>query len=58
MSTLTDDYKQAFLDEQQKRIAAEQLLADKSQLLVVLNGELTKNVAELSLYQQMFVQAD
>ncbi|KPZ51618.1 sensor histidine kinase [Pseudoalteromonas sp. P1-25] len=58
MSTVTKDYKQAFLDEQRKRLAAEQLLEDKSQLLVVLNNELNKNAAELSLYQQMFVQAD
>lgn len=58
MSMVTQDYKQAFLDEQKKRVAAEQLLADKSQLLAVLNGELSKNVAELALYQQMFVQAD
>ncbi|TMO76038.1 histidine kinase [Pseudoalteromonas sp. S3776] len=58
MSTVTKDYKQAFLDEQRKRLAAEQLLEDKSQLLVVLNSELNKNAAELSLYQQMFVQAD
>ncbi|KPZ52730.1 sensor histidine kinase [Pseudoalteromonas sp. P1-7a] len=58
MSTVTKDYKQAFLDEQRKRLAAEQLLEDKSQLLVVLNNELNKNAAELSLYQKMFVQAD
>lgn len=58
MSNLVDDYKQAFLNEQKKRIAAEQLLSDKSQVLVAINNELNKKVNELSLYQNMLVQTE
>ena len=37
-----DDFKQAYLLEKAAREEAEQLLADKSRILVALNSELEK----------------
>ncbi|MDO6463463.1 MULTISPECIES: sensor histidine kinase [Pseudoalteromonas] len=52
------DFEQAFLNEQKLRLAAEQLLKDKSDVLVAINNELQKKVADLEHQQALFVQTE
>ncbi|MBQ4801095.1 HAMP domain-containing histidine kinase [Pseudoalteromonas sp. MMG006] len=52
------DFKFAFLNEQKLHLAAEQLLKDKSDLLVAINNELQKKVADLERQQALFVQTE
>ena len=52
------DFKQAYLLEKAAREQAEQLLADKSRLLVALNSELEQKIADLEHHQAMFIQAE
>ena len=44
-----NDFKQAYLLEKAAREEAEQLLADKSRILVALNSELEQKIADLNL---------
>ncbi|MCF2846280.1 HAMP domain-containing histidine kinase [Pseudoalteromonas sp. ACER1] len=53
-----DDFKQAYLLEKAAREEAEQLLADKSRILVAVNSELEQKVADLEHHQAMFIQAE
>ncbi|MAD04222.1 MAG: histidine kinase [Pseudoalteromonas sp.] len=53
-----DDFKQAYLLEKSAREEAEQLLADKSRILVALNSELEQKIADLKHHQAMFIQAE
>ena len=50
------NFERAFLNEQKLRLAAEQLLKDKSSVLVAINNELQKKVADLEHQQMLFVQ--
>ena len=52
------NFEQAFLNEQKLRLAAEQLLKDKSTVLVAINNELQKKVADLERQQTLFVQTE
>ncbi|TMP07614.1 histidine kinase [Pseudoalteromonas sp. S3178] len=52
------DFELAFLNEQKLRLAAEQLLKDKSDVLVAINNELQKKVADLERQQALFVQTE
>jgi signal transduction histidine kinase len=58
MTVNKDDFEQAYYQEREARIKAEQLIQDKSQVLYALNQELVKKVADLELHQQLFIQAD
>ncbi|WP_282131918.1 sensor histidine kinase [Pseudoalteromonas aliena] len=51
-------FEQAFLNEQKKRLAAESLLKDKSRVLVAINNELQKKIADLEYQQKMFIQTE
>lgn len=53
-----NDFKQAYLLEKAAREEAEQLLADKSRILVALNSELEQKIADLERHQAMFIQAE
>ena len=52
------DYKQAYLREQSARLQAEQLIEDKSRVLLALNEELEKKVAALEHQQALFIHAE
>jgi len=52
------NFERAFLNEQKLRLAAEQLLKDKSSVLVAINNELQKKVADLERQQALFVQTE
>jgi signal transduction histidine kinase len=52
------NFERAFLNEQRLRLAAEQLLKDKSSVLVAINNELKKKVADLERQQILFVQTE
>ncbi|MBZ2193278.1 HAMP domain-containing histidine kinase [Pseudoalteromonas arctica] len=52
------NFERAFLNEQKLRLAAEQLLKDKSTVLVAINNELQKKVADLEHQQMLFVQTE
>ena len=52
------NFERAFLNEQKLRLAAEQLLKDKSSVLVAINNELQKKVADLEHQQMLFVQTE
>lgn len=53
-----DNFELAFLNERKQRLAAEQLLKDKSSVLVAVNDELQKKVADLERQQTLFVQTE
>lgn len=53
-----DDFKQAYLLEKAAREEAEQLLADKSRILVALNSELEQKITDLKCHQALFIQAE
>ena len=58
MTPPPSNYREAFLREQAARQQAEQLLADKSRVLVALNQELQKKVVALEHQHGLFVQAE
>ncbi|GAB0108770.1 sensor histidine kinase [Pseudoalteromonas distincta] len=53
-----DNFELAFLNERKRRLAAEQLLKDKSSVLVAVNDELQKKVADLERQQTLSVQTE
>ncbi|MBQ4833601.1 GHKL domain-containing protein [Pseudoalteromonas sp. MMG010] len=58
MATNIPDYKTLYLQERDKRIAAQQLVEDKTQVLIAINDELQKKVVALEQHQQWLVQSE
>ena len=54
----SNNFEHAFLEEKKQRLTAEQLLKDKSCVLVAINNELQKKVADLEHQQKMFIQTE
>jgi C4-dicarboxylate-specific signal transduction histidine kinase len=58
MAKTEQDYKNLYLMERDQRIAAQQHVLDKSQVLIAINNELQKKVRDLEQHQQWLIQSE